>query len=122
MDMVSCVVVDDDQDSLGVFCELLGLFGVNVIAKGKNGKEAERLYEKHRPDVIFIDLIMPKYDGFYAIERILNIDSNAKIVIVTGDLKAGESHLLDTYDVEAVIYKPFEIDTLKQVISDISQV
>jgi len=117
--MVSCVVIDDEQDTSDVFCELLNLIGVDVLARGENGKDAERLYEKHHPDVIFIDLIMPKYDGFYAIERIMDTDSNAKIVIVTGDLKAGESHLLDTYDVEAVIYKPFDMNVLKQVISDI---
>lgn len=118
--MVNCIVVDDDQDSLDLFCELLDLFGVNVIARGKNGKEAERLYNEHRPDVIFIDLMMPKYDGFYAIEKITHLDSNAKIVIVTGDLKAGEAHLLDTYDVEAVIYKPFDVEDLKRVISYVS--
>ncbi|MGY5148385.1 MAG: response regulator [Candidatus Nitrosopumilus sp. bin_7KS] len=115
--MFSCVVVDDDQDSLEVFCELLDLFGVNILARGKNGKEAKKLYEKYQPDVIFIDLLMPKYDGFNAIEKITHMDPKAKIVIVTGDLKIGEASLLDTYDVEAVLYKPFETDMLKRVIS-----
>lgn len=118
--MVSCVAIDDDQDSLDIFCELLDLGGVEIIARGKNGKEAERLYQKYRPDVIFIDLIMPKYDGFYAIEKIMQVDPNAKIVIITGDLRIGEASLLDTYNVEAVIYKPFEIDILKRTISYVS--
>ncbi len=47
----------------------------------------------------------------------MRLDSNAKIVIVTGDLKIGEASLLDTYEVEAVIYKPFEIEELKRVVS-----
>ncbi|MGY5146595.1 MAG: response regulator [Candidatus Nitrosopumilus sp. bin_7KS] len=117
--MVSCIVIDDDQDVLDVFCELLSIVGVDVMDKGTDGKEAERLYEKHRPDLIFVDLLMPEYDGFYAIERIRSINPNAKIVIVTGDLKAGESYLLDSYNVSAIIYKPFDIHMIKQVLVDI---
>ncbi len=119
MGMVSCIVIDDDQDVLDVFCELLSIAGVDVIDKGTDGRDAERLYEKHRPDLIFVDLLMPEYDGFYAIERIRGIDPNAKIVIVTGDLKAGESYLLDSYNVSAIIYKPFDIHMIKQVLIDI---
>ena len=117
--MVNCIVIDDDQDVVDVFCELLAIIGIDVIGKGTDGKDAERLYEKYRPDLIFVDLLMPEYDGFYAIERIRDIDLNAKIVIVTGDLKAGESYLLDSYNVSAIIYKPFDISMIKQVLVDI---
>ncbi len=68
--MANCIVVDDDQDSLDMFCELLDLLGVNVIARGKKGKEAEKLYKKHQPNVIFVDLIMPKYDGFLQLREL----------------------------------------------------
>ena len=117
--MTNSVVVDDDEDSLELFCEILEHLGVDVLGTGKDGKEGVHAFKKHRPDVIFVDLLMPKYDGFYAIDRIFNIDANAKIVVITGDLRVGESYLLDTYDVSAVIYKPFDISTVKQVIADI---
>jgi two-component system chemotaxis response regulator CheY len=38
--------------------------------------DAVELYEKYYPDVIFVDLIMPKYDGFYAIKNIIKIEMN----------------------------------------------
>ena len=114
--MFNCVVIDDDPDILDVFCELLNLIGVDVIATGKNGKDAEIAYKKYHPDVIFVDLLMPKYDGFYAIKKILDIDSSAKIIVVTGDLKADESTLLDSYSVTSVIYKPFDMHSVKQVL------
>ena len=117
--MVNCIVVDDDKDTLEVFCELLKMIHLDVLATGTNGKDAVKLYEKYRPDLIFIDLIMPKYDGFYAIERIRDVDPDAKIIIVTGDLKAGESHLLDSFNVTGLIYKPFDMKTVKQAIADI---
>ena len=68
--MVNCVIVDDDQDIADVFSELLNIIGLDVLAKGANGKDAIKLYKKYRPDLIFVDMIMPKYDGFYAIKNI----------------------------------------------------
>ncbi len=117
--MVNCVVIDDNKEIVDVFCDLLELCNIEVLAKGYNGQDAEKLYEKHRPDVIFVDLLMPEYDGFYAIERIRDIDPDAKIIIVTGDLKAGESALLDSYKVDIIIYKPFDVHDIKQAINDI---
>ena len=120
--MVNCIVIDDDQDTVKVFCEILSMIGLDVLATGTDGMEAVELYERHKPDLIFVDLLMPKYDGFYAIERIRDIDPDAKIVIVTGDLRAGESYLLDSFNVTAVIYKPFDMYTIKRVLTDIFSV
>ena len=116
--MISCVVVDDDPDVLDVFCELLNLIGVNVLATGKDGKDAEIQYKKHRPDIIFVDLLMPEYDGLNANKKIMDLDPNAKIIVVTGDLKADESLLLDSYNVTSVIYKPFDMHVVKQVLME----
>ena len=62
---------------------------------------------------------MPKYDGFYAIKNIRVIDPNAKIVVITGDVKACESDLLDSLKVIAVIYKPFDVQKIKQIVVDV---
>ena len=62
---------------------------------------------------------MPKYDGFYAIEHIRQIDPTARIVIATGDIKAGESSLLATYEVNALLYKPFDVNDIKRILTDI---
>ena len=116
--MVNCIVIDDDQDIVKVFSELLELIGLDVLARGTDGMDAVKLYEKYRPDLIFVDLVMPKYDGFYAIKNIRVIDPNAKIVVVTGNLMIDESDLLDSLKVIAVIYKPFDMHIIKQVIVD----
>jgi|SRR3989338_7892890 len=116
--MVNCIVIDDDQDIVKVFSELLELIGLDVLARGTDGMDAVKLYEKYRPDLIFVDLVMPKYDGFYAIKNIRVIDPNAKIVVVTGNLMIDESDLLDSLKVIAVIYKPFDMHIIKQVVVD----
>ena len=117
--MVNCVVVDDDPETVSVFCDVLGMIGLDVLITGKNGQDAVKMYEDHRPDLIFVNLIMPKFDGFYAIKNILKGDPDAKIVVVTGDLMAGESYLMNTLKVTAIIYKPFDINIIKRILTDV---
>ena len=117
--MVNCVVIDDDKDVVNVFCELLNMIGLDVLATGADDMKAVELYEKFSPDIIFVDLIMPRYDGFYAIQNIRRIDPNAKIIVVTGDLNADECDLLDLHKVTAVVYRPFDIHKVKQCITDV---
>ena len=63
---VEVVIVDDDEDTVEIFAEYLEIKGFKVLATGVDGKEAVELYDKHKPDIIFSDIMMPTYDGFYA--------------------------------------------------------
>ena len=91
---------------------------MKVVATGFDGNNAVKLYEQHKPDVIFTDIQMPKYDGFYAIENIKDGNPNAKIIVITGDLEASNSNLLNVLDVP-VITKPFNMTSIKQAIADV---
>src|SRR3972149_1134609 len=81
----TALVVDDDPDTVEMFSDYLENKGVNVIGKAKDGKEGFELYKKLKPDVIFLDVIMPNYDGFYTLKKIREIDADAKIIMVTAD-------------------------------------
>ena len=116
--MVSCIVIDDNQDIVDLFCELLDVIDVDVLATGNDGNDAVTLYKKFRPDVVLIDLQMPKYDGIYAIENIKDDYPAAKIIVVTGDLNAYAMPLFDILHIP-VIRKPFDVHFLKQAISDV---
>jgi len=116
--MVNCIVIDDSKDILDVFSELLSIIKVDVLATGNNGKEALMLYEKHLPDIVFTDLQMPEYDGLYAVENIKDRNMDAKIVMVTGELDAANSVILNSLKVP-VIQKPFDIHMIKQAVTDI---
>lgn len=116
--MTNCIVIDDDQNIVDVFCELLSVINVNVLATANNGKDAAMLYTKHKPDIVFTDLQMPEYDGFYVVETIKDANSDAKIVVVTGNMNAGDSDLFDALHVP-IINKPFDTHEIKQIITDV---
>ncbi|MEX0862311.1 response regulator [Nitrosopumilus sp.] len=116
--MVNCIVIDDDQDIADIFSELLKINKIDVLAKGNNGKEAVKLYEQHKPDVIFTDLDMPKYDGHYAVEKIKEKYPNSKIIIMTGDINAQNANIFKVLKIP-VINKPFNIHEIKQMVTEI---
>jgi len=115
--MVSCVVVDDDPNIVDLFCELLELSNVQILARGYDGKQAVELYEKFKPDILFVDISMPMYDGIYAIEHIRESYPNAKIIVLTGDSVDSSSLLCDSLKVNFVLHKPFNMRTIKEAMT-----
>ncbi|NDF29853.1 MAG: response regulator [Nitrososphaeria archaeon] len=114
--MVRVVVVDDDIDTVEVFCEYLQIKGVDVIGKGYDGKSAIELYEKLRPDIILLDVMMPDYDGFYGLAGVRVIDPAAKVIMVTADLTSDTERKLKNLNTSAIVYKPYEIDGIVNTI------
>jgi len=56
---------------------------IRVVATGSNGLEAIALYQKHKPDLLLIDIRMPEMTGLEAGETILKEDPEAKILYLT---------------------------------------
>lgn len=57
--------------------------GFDVVGEAEDGHEAILLTKQHRPDVILMDLTMPRKNGLEAIQEIKQIDADAKILILT---------------------------------------
>ena len=119
--MTSVIVVDDDRDTVEVFCEYLGIKDIEVLGRGYDGKAAVDLYKEHKPDIVLLDVMMPDYDGFYGLEQIRKIDPNAKIIMVTADLTSDTEKKLVELKASAMIYKPYEIDSVIETIEKVSK-
>ena len=118
---VSVLVTDDDTDTREVFGTMLELNGFEVVGKAKDGKEASELYVELHPDVVLLDIMMPNYDGFYAMEKIKKFDPDAKIVVVTGDLTEQTAKRLTDLGAIEMLYKPYEIDDVAKVVNAAAQ-
>ncbi|MCP6727082.1 MAG: response regulator [Patescibacteria group bacterium] len=120
------VVIDDDRDTVGVFCEYLSIHDFDIVARGFDGRTAVELYKEHKPDVILIDLHMPDpdnkyFEGLDALKAIRKFDQQSKIIIVIGDelFSVEEEKELVRLKVNAVIFKPYEIDSIVQSIENV---
>ena len=119
--MTRVIVVDDDRDTVEVFTEYLAMKGIDVVAKGYNGKEAVELYKEHTPDITLLDVMMPGHDGLYGLKNIRNINPNAKIIMVTADLTSDTEKKLHELQASAILYKPYEIDNVLETIDKVSK-
>ncbi len=118
-DDLTAIVVDDDRDTVDVFCDYLRMYNVNVIGEGYDGKSAVELYRKARPDIIFLDMLMPKYDGVYALQRIRKANPKAKVIMITADLKKDAAQRLEELKPDRILFKPFDYDKIIDAIDDI---
>ncbi|MGP3918115.1 response regulator [Nonomuraea sp. 10N515B] len=79
------VLVADDQALVraGVRMLLQAAGGMEVVGEAEDGAEAVRLADRHVPDVILMDLRMPRVDGLEAIKRVLAARPASRIVVLT---------------------------------------
>ncbi len=115
------IVIDDDIDTVEIFCEYLQILGIKVVGKGYNGKEAVELYRRKKPDIVFLDLMMPGYDGFYALENIRKLDPNSKIAITTADMRQDTAKRLDELKPTKIFIKPHHIDQIQKFLDDLQK-
>ena len=117
---VNALVIDDDYNTVEVFAEFLELIEVNVVGKGYDGKDAVNLYKQLKPDIVFLDVMMPDFDGFYALENIKKINPNALVVMITADLTSETEIKLDNLKPTSVIFKPFEPQLITEIVDKLA--
>ncbi len=68
-----------------------------------------------------LDIMMPEYDGFYALEKIREMDPDSRFVMVTGDLTNSTKKKLEDFKVAGLVYKPFDINEVISVIENLKK-
>lgn len=115
------LVVDDVAFVRKTLTQILteGLF--QVVGEAADGSEAIEMYAKLQPDLVTMDIVMPKLGGIEATRRLVSYDKDAKIVIVSAMNQ--ENLVMDAINVGArdYILKPFSskdvIQTLERVLA-----
>jgi len=118
MDNIKILVADDEKDILEVMAKKIAAAGYAVI-KANDGEEAWDGIVKESPDVILLDLTMPKRDGFEVLKMLREQPPSAKwqpVIIVSAraeldDMKKGFSLEADHY-----LTKPCSIEDVLRAI------
>lgn len=113
------VIVDDNEDITGVFSDILEIGGCEVVGIGHDGNEAISLYKKYKPDIIFLDVMMPTVDGIQALKEIKKINPKSNVVMITADNSTDTINELEKYSATAIIVKPFKIEAIFETIRKI---
>lgn len=115
------MVVDDEKNLLTLLKEILEMESFRVIT-ADNGIKCLNKLKKVKPDLIVMDLMMPKMDGFQTIKEIRKNPKtkDIKIVVLTVSKVAEESKFqLSKFNISEYIDKPFDIIELVNKIKKI---
>lgn len=93
-------------------------FGVKEIFEAADGEEAVAKYNEHKPDVVFMDIIMPKITGIDALKQIMAENPDAKIVMASS--VGTQGHLKEALKAGAAdfLQKPIADDDAKAILEN----
>ncbi len=77
------LICDDSMFARKKLSMTISNLGVKEIYEAADGEEAISKYMEHKPDVVFMDIIMPKVTGIDALKQIIDSDPDAKIVMAS---------------------------------------
>ena len=82
--------------------------GWEVAGEATNGEEAVELYRKESPDLVTLDIVMPKMDGVTALKHVLAADPAAQVVMISAvDQKEKLTECIGSGAVDFIV-KPFD--------------
>ncbi|HEX2122346.1 MAG TPA: LytTR family transcriptional regulator DNA-binding domain-containing protein [Thermoanaerobaculia bacterium] len=115
--MIDVIVVDDEAPAREILREFLADHPqFRIVAECANGYEAVKAVSEHRPQLVFLDIQMPKLDGFEVLDL---LDPKPKVVFVT----AYDEYALRAFEVHAVDYllKPYSAARFAEVVAHAEQ-
>ena len=108
------LLVDDDHDILTSMQAAFEPTGATVETAG-NGNKAVELVEKHKPDLVVLDMMLPGRSGFLVMEKINALrPRNAKpyVIMITGNQGGRHKMYAETLGVREYLNKPVKMDKL----------
>jgi len=117
---ITVMVVDDSITVRRVTSRLLERHNMNVVT-AKDGVEAVALLQDNRPDVMLLDIEMPRMDGFEVARHVRNNQDTAKLPIIMITSRTGEKHRerAKTLGVSQYLGKPYQEDELLDTIFEV---
>ena len=111
------LIVDDELDLLNILEEVLTDEGYGVLTAADGFKGIKKNKDSD-PDVIILDLKMPKMDGIETLRKIRKTDKDVIVIILTGYGSAQTAREAVDLNVYEYISKPLEADMIKKVIKE----
>jgi two-component system chemotaxis response regulator CheY len=114
--MANILIVDDSRASRRVLRDVIEELGHRIVGEAENGEQGYLRFKELKPDLVFMDLTMPKMSGLEALQLIMNEDKEARVIMLTS---AGQKdNRLKARQIGAVDYltKPIDSYTIMMTI------
>ncbi|MBA4747670.1 MAG: response regulator transcription factor [Sphingopyxis sp.] len=116
---IRTILVDDEKLAVqGMQLRLEAHGDIEIVDTAQNGREAIRKIKTHKPDLVFLDIQMPGFDGFSVLQGLMDVEPPL-VVFVT----AYSEHAIRAFEAQAVDYlvKPVEPERLADALDRVRQ-
>ena len=114
--MADILIVDDSRTSRKILRKILEDKGYTVVGEAVNGEEGYLKYQELKPDLVTLDITMPKMDGLESLRLIKKFDEEAKAIMITAAGQKEKMLLAIKSGAQDFIAKPYEASDVIKVI------
>ncbi|MBC8062564.1 MAG: response regulator [Clostridiaceae bacterium] len=117
--LLKVLVCDDSMLMRKKLKEVLKSCGFENVLEAGNGQEAINIYKESKPDLVFMDIIMPVKNGIEAVNEIIGFDKDAKVVMASS---AGtKEHVREALKAGAFefVQKPWETEQIDKILHNL---
>ena len=113
------LIVDDDTEIIETVTYALEGAGYTVVV-GRDGNQGLALAERENPDLMILDMMMPKRSGFLVLEKLRRIrEQPLPVIMITGNEGSRHKAYAELLGVSDYIRKPFPMDRLISAVNDL---
>ena len=117
MENAKILITDDSILARKQLKDIISTLGSPVFIEAVDGQDAINKYKESKPDLVFLDIVMPKKDGNIAIQEIMSFDKDAKIIIASSVGTQSQLKLALEAGAKDFIQKPLDKDQVLKVVS-----
>ena len=109
------LVVDDDEEIIDTVQFALKQKGYEVII-ARDGNQGLAMAEKDQPDLVILDMMMPKRSGFLVLEKLKTMGTAVKVIMITANEGSRHKAYAEMLGVHEYLRKPFAMDKLLECV------
>jgi two-component system chemotaxis response regulator CheY len=112
------LIVDDTMLTRRMLADILEEGGHRVVGEAEDGDAAVELFQRERPDVTLLDLVLPGVDGAAVLQRMLHVSAEARVVVMTAS--QAREHCARALNAGAcgLLPKPFTPDEVLRAVEE----
>jgi len=112
------LIVDDDRDILATMQSVLAELGPEIVLAA-NGDEAIQQAAKYNPDLVILDMMLPKRSGFLVMEKLKGGKKRTDpphVIMITANPGTRHKTFAETLGAEVYLNKPFRMERLAEAV------
>lgn len=117
----NALLIADDSDAIRLLLkETITQGNINKkIIEADNGIDAVKLFMQHRPDLVILDMLMPKADGLQVLRALKKLGGQTKVIITSSSTNISLIEEARNYGVSGLLFKPFTKQHALQIIAQV---